>query len=105
MVNANTYKLAFWLVFLECASSKRYEKDVFGIVDISLQDIADCMIRYYWNQCFFFKLKLQPRIRVPFIDQYVDELIQRYIELSGFDLPVWSDKGLSYLARSVIKVT
>ena len=99
MVNTNTYKLAFGLGILECASSERYEEDIFGTVDISLQDIADCMIRYYWNQCFFFKLKQQPGNKVPYIYQYVDELIKHYIELSGSNLPVWSDKGLAYLAR------
>lgn len=57
------------------------------------------MIRYYWNQCFFFKLKQQPGNKVPYIYQYVDELIKRYIELSGSNLPVWSNKGLAYLAR------
>lgn len=99
MANTNTYKLAFGLGILECASSGRYEEDMFGNVDIALLDIADCMIRYYWNQCFFFKLKQQPGNKVPYIYQYVDELIQRYMQLSGSSLPVWSDKGLAYLSR------
>ena len=99
MNNTNTYKLAFGLGILECASSSRYEEDMFGMVKISLVDIADCMIRYYWNQCFFFKLKQQPGNKVPLIYQYVDELIQRYIALSGSNLPVWSDRGLAVLIR------
>lgn len=33
MVNTNTYKLAFGLGILECASSKRYEEDIFRTVD------------------------------------------------------------------------
>lgn len=99
MVNTNTYKLSFGLGILECASTSRYHEDVFGNIEISLEDIADCMIRYYWNQCFFFKLKQQPGNKVPYIYQYVDELIKKYIELSGSNLPVWSDKGLMVINR------
>lgn len=99
MANTNTYKLAFGLGILECISSDRYVQDEFGTVDVSLLDIADCMIRYYWNQCFFFHLKQQPGNKVPKIYQTVDALIQRYIELSGSNIPVWCDKGLSFLER------
>lgn len=97
MANTNTYKLAFGLGILECASSDKYEEDLFGLAHISLLDIADCMIRYYWNQCFFFKLRQQPGDKVPVVYQTVEALINRYIELSGSSLPVWSDRGLLFV--------
>ncbi len=79
---------------IECACSKRCKEDIFGNVFISLQDIADCMIRYYWNQSFFFKLKQQPGDRVPEVYQCVNALIDKYKDISGSNLPVWSDRGL-----------
>ena len=99
MVNTNTYKLAFGLGVLECAATGKYQESDLDMVDVSLQDIAECMIRYYWNQCFFFKLKQQPGNKVPVVYQQVQDLINRYIELSGSNLPVWSDVGLCFLEK------
>ncbi len=98
MVNTNTYKLAFGLGVLECVSASKYKESTFN-AEISLLDIGDCMIRYYWNQCFFFRLKQQPGDKVPTIYQQVESLIKRYKELSGSELPVWCDEGLLKIQR------
>ena len=96
MVNTNTYKLAFGLGVLECVTLGKYQESLFD-VDVSLLDIGDCMIRYYWNQCFFFHLKQQPGDKVPIIYQQVESLIKRYKELSSSEIPVWCDKGLGLI--------
>ena len=111
MVNTNTYKLAFGLGVLECVSTGKYKENSFD-VEVALLDIGDCMIRYYWNQCFFFRLKQQPGDKVPIIYQQVELLIHRYKELSGSEIPVWCDEGLqkiqvldpAFLLKARIKV-
>lgn len=96
MKNTNTYKLAFGLGILECLSSGRYEENLFD-AKVALLDIGDCMIRYYWNQCFYFHLKQQPGNKVPTIYQEVEALVSRYKELSSSEIPVWCDKGLAFI--------
>ena len=111
MVNTNTYKLAFGLGILECVSTGKYKENPFD-AEVALIDIGDCMIRYYWNQCFFFRLKQQPGDKVPIIYQQVEALINRYKELSGSEIPVWCDEGLlkiqtldpNFLSKARIKV-
>ena len=98
MANTNTYKLAFGLGILECVSIKKEKRGMFD-TEITLLDIGDCMIRYYWNQCFFFHLKQQPGDKVPVIYQQVEALIRRYKELSGSEIPVWCDKGLGFIEK------
>lgn len=99
MANTNTYKLAFGLGVLECIETKRYKENLFD-VDISLLDIGDCMIRYYWNQSFFFHLKQQPGNKVPIIYQQVEALIDCYKKISGSEIPVWFDRGLSIIKEA-----
>ena len=96
MSTTNTYKLAFGLGILECISTNRYKENTFD-AEVTLMDIGDCMIRYYWNQCFFFRLKQQPGDKVPIIYQQVEALIHRYKQLSSSEIPVWCDEGLSII--------
>jgi len=52
MSNDNTYKLAWGRALLECISfDKCYEEDG-EYVFVKFEDIAECMIKYYWNQMF-----------------------------------------------------
>ena len=54
MNNDNTYKLAWGRAIVECVNNAEInDSDLI----IKFIDISKCMIRYYWNQMFFFKLK------------------------------------------------
>ena len=60
MNNDNTYKLAWGRALLECISFDKCYKENAEKVFIKFEDIAECMIKYYWNQMFFFNLKQSP---------------------------------------------
>ena len=59
MNNDNTYKLAWGRAILECISFNKYKFESEDII-ICFDDISECMIKYYWNQLFFFNLKQAP---------------------------------------------
>ncbi len=92
----NTYKLAWGRSILECIHHKSYNEDT--KVSISFEDIAKNMIKYYWNQLFFFNLKQSSyTTSSPVIVQQVTLLINKYKELTNSEIPVWFDKGLMVL--------
>lgn len=57
--NTNTYKPAFAKALLECVATNRYFFINPDTAMVDFKDIAECIIRYYWNQLFFFKLRQQ----------------------------------------------
>ena len=88
MVNDNTYKLAWGRAIVECARDKAYQNDTKLV--IKYDDISECMLKYYWNQIFFFNLKQAPYIdKEPYICQYTKELIEKYKELKNTTIPCW----------------
>lgn len=95
MKNENTYKLAWGRALIECIYHNQYsEKD--GKEVVLLDDIAKCMLKYYWNQIFFFRLKQSPtRVdnRQPYIVKYTNELIDLYKEKTKSSIPVWFDRA------------
>ncbi len=96
MSTDNTYKLAWGRAILECIHHKKYKEE--DKVIISFDDIADNMIKYYWNQLFFFNLKQSGYSKSsPIICQQVTLLINRYKELVNSEISVWYDKGLKVL--------
>lgn len=98
MNTTNTYKLAFGRAIVECVRLDRYSLDTSkGKAVISFVDIADCMVRYYWDQNFFFQLKQQPGNKVPLIYQEVSELIKKYKALEKTTIPCWSADGIGIL--------
>lgn len=61
---------------------------------ITFDAIAHKMVKYYWNQTFFFNLRQRSNIKKkPVIVQQVDLLIEKYKELSGSSIPTWFDKA------------
>ena len=95
MKNENTYKLAWGRALVECLYHESYKKDLNGNILLSLEDIAKCMLKYYWNQIFFFNLKQSPARadkRQPYIVQYTYELINKYKGITETTIPVWFDK-------------
>jgi hypothetical protein len=103
MSNCNTYKPAFGKGIIECIYNRKFTYNSLNLVVVDFKDIAECMIRYYWNQSFFFHLKQQPGNRVPTIYQHVNELIEKYKILSGTNIPCWSDEGLGLIKKEAPK--
>lgn len=102
MKNENTYKLAWGRALVECVYHGHYIEDLHGKIAISLEDIAKCMLKYYWNQIFFFNLKQSPtRVdnRQPYLVQFTNELIEKYKEKTGSAIPVWFDKAESNIDK------
>lgn len=95
--NTNTYKPAFAKALLECISANRYFFINPDTAMVDFLDIAECMIRYYWNQLFFFKLRQQPGDKVPVVYQCVNALIEKYKELRQTSIACWADEGLKYI--------
>lgn len=98
MNNDNTYKLAWGRAILECISfDKCYEENANNVF-IKFEDIAECMIKYYWNQMFFFNLKQSPA-KVPVVCQETQKLIQDYKEKTNSNIPKWYDEGIKVLDK------
>ena len=104
MHNDNTYKLAWGRAILECIHFKTYQEDNDEVI-IYFDDISKNMIKYYWNQIFFFKLKQAPyKNKEPVICKFTKELIDRYIELAKKSYPVWFNEGLNEIINSDYKL-
>ena len=92
MNNDNTYKLAWGRANVECVNNAEInDSDLI----IKFIDISKCMIRYYWNQMFFFKLKQSPYTNSdPVVCKLVNELIDEYKKNSQSEIPVWFEEGI-----------
>ena len=96
MNNDNTYKLAWGRALLECISFDKCYEENGQRVYIKFEDVAECMIKYYWNQMFFFNLKQSPA-KVPVVCQETQKLIDEYKEKTGSNIPKWFDEGIKVL--------
>ncbi len=74
MKNDNTYKTAWGRGILECVSLNEY-RIINDTCVVNQADIANKMIKYYWNQTFFFNLE---QGHSPVILQIVDKMIKKY---------------------------
>ena len=101
MKNDNTYKLAWGRALIECIYYKKYRVKNDRLV-LSLNDVARCMLKYYWNQTFFFALKQSPyEDKSPVIVQITNQLINRFVELNESLIPVWFDKAEEKLGKEL----
>lgn len=101
MKNDNTYKLAWGRALVECIYYEKCEVQGNKVV-LSLNDIAKCMLKYYWNQTFFFALKQSPyEDKSPVVIQITNDLISRFVELNGSQIPVWFDKAEEKLGSEI----
>lgn len=100
MKNDNTYKLAWGRAIIECIVSNEYQEYQDDTV-VLFDSISECMLKYYWNQQFFFKLKQSPYVdKEPLICKYTKELIDYYVELSKSNIPIWFNKAQEILKDS-----
>jgi hypothetical protein len=82
MKTTNTYKLAWGKSLLDLiATSNKTE--------FTFQDISESMLKYYWNQVYFFKLKQGPLNQTPTLYKLVQEAIHHYEKRKGTNIPVW----------------
>ncbi len=89
MKNDNTYKLAWGRAIIECISLKHCSEDNEHII-VDFDDISRCMIKYYWNQMFFFHLKQSPyKDKEPIICSDVNQLIEEWKKKKGNLIPKW----------------
>ena len=94
MKNSNTYKTAWGRGIIECAYMDEFQKNGDYII-MDQASIAMKMIKYYWNQTFFFGLEQGNN---PVILQQVKKMIEKYKrEISKYPVP-W-DKVESYFQK------
>jgi hypothetical protein len=104
MANSNTYKLAWGRAIIECITDKSYAV-LFNKAIISFKSIAYKIIKYYWNQTFFFNLRQSsPLDPDPVILQRIQHLIYLYIVRAGTVLPAWFDVGMELLYNTEPKM-
>jgi len=97
MANTNTYKLAWGRAIIECIMDKSYTIFLNKAV-IKFKSIAYKIIKYYWNQTFFFNLRQSsPLDPDPVILQRIQNLIHLYIVRAETVLPAWFDVGMELL--------
>lgn len=99
MSNDNTYKLAWGRAIIECVKFDDYivKGDT---AEISFDDIALRMLKYYWNQLFFFKLKQSPyKDKDPVICKDTEKLIEAYKDNTKSTIPVWFDVAQEHFTK------
>lgn len=87
MDNDNTYKLAWGRAILELINEI---DDKNKVITFTFDQIASKMLKYYWNQLFFFDLK-QSSARKPVVVQQTELCIKYFIEHEKSSIPVWFD--------------
>ena len=92
MNNDNTYKLAWGRAIIECVCLDNCYSDDDNVY-INFDEISKKMIKYYWNQLFFFNLKQSPyRDKEPVICRDVNGLIEEWKKNKNSALPTWYDE-------------
>ena len=66
------------------------------------------MIKYYWNQTYFFHLDQSPnKKKIPILVQNVNLLINLYESIQRTHVPVWFDKAETILnmKNNIVKLS
>ena len=95
MQNDNTYKLAWGRAIVEICSFNESKDEELVIPFI---DIAELVLKYYWNQTFFFRLSQGPKNHIPKIQKITEELIQHYQSANQSTIPDWFEKAKPILS-------
>ncbi|MDY0278358.1 MAG: HNH endonuclease domain-containing protein, partial [Acholeplasma sp.] len=101
MSNDNTYKLAWGRAIIECSMLKEgyFEENNYVI---SFDLISYKMLRYYWNQTFFFQLKQNANAqKPPIVYQLTCRLIKTYTDQYS-NVPIWFDKAVPFLDKDLL---
>lgn len=98
MSNENTYKLAWGRSILETIGEKEIDSDI----TISFDELSSKIIKYYWNQIYFFNLT-QGGNRKPLVEQKVKAMIDSYQEATKNKIPVWYEKAEEFFKKDINK--
>ena len=95
MNNDNTYKLAWGRALLELIVQL---DEVRSDNVFTFKQIGHKMLKYYWNQLYFFNLKQSPNPKkIPVVVQETLKCIEFYKDNIGSSIPVWFDKAETVL--------
>ena len=92
---ANTYKLAWGRAIIEICSELKFEQDNEYEITITFEQIGEKMLKYYWNQIFYFDLKQSPSKSnkgEPRVVQYTKKLLESYKSKHNTSKPEWFNK-------------
>ena len=105
MSTDNTYKLAWGRAVIECIQFDKYSINDEHKAVVEFEDIAKCMLKYYWNQLFFFNLKQSPySTKEPVICKDAKKLIDEYTSITNSFIPIWYDEGFKVIITHNIKL-
>ena len=100
MNNDNTYKLAWGRAVIECVAFDDFDIIINNAI-ISFDNISLRMLKYYWNQLFFFHLKQSPyKDKDPVICQDTEKLIDVYKKITNSSIPIWFDDALKIIIKN-----
>ena len=75
----NTYKMAWAKSIVELSLMKSYKIDVLNNFYFDFRQIAECCLKYYWNQTIFFNLIQGSNLKKPpEIVSYTKQLIENF---------------------------
>jgi hypothetical protein len=101
MVNSNTYKLAWGRAIIESIHLEQYTQ-FDDEIRIHFDTLSELILKYYWNQIFFFNLKQGPSLeKSPLIYQLTEKAINSYKTTSNSNLPVWFDVAKIELEKDI----
>lgn len=104
MSNDNTYKLAWGRAIIECVSTNQ-GSEIGTSYRIHFDEIARNMMKYYWNQTFFFGLKQSASHEYPpVVLQLTNDLINHYKSIES-NIPVWFDKAIHKIDNKNVENT
>lgn len=91
MNNSNTYKLAWGRAIIEICMEQS-DTITYNNLEIKFDQISEKMLKYYWNQSFFFNLNQGPKNSKPVVVSLTEQLINEYKIGILSNNPVWFEK-------------
>lgn len=101
MNNENTYKLAWGRAIIELCHSFDVVEGVPTV--FTFEQIGEYVLKYFWNQTYFFKLYQGPAKSKPKIQQITEEVIEYYQSITQSKISDWFDKSKPILLRNKVK--
>jgi len=97
MNNENTYKLAWGRAIIELCHS-------FDVIEgsstvFTFEQIGEYVLKYFWNQTYFFKLYQGPAKSKPKIQQITEQVIEYYQTQANTRIPAWFDLAKPILTK------
>ena len=95
MNTTTTYKLAWGKAIIDCIKDNNYEEKE-GFILITIDSLAYNVLRYYWNQEYFFHLKQagpQAKNKSIILEEVI-KLINIYEQIVCSKNPIWFDRAV-----------